>query len=75
MAAAVEERGSATQEIARNVEGAAKGSQDKSANIGGVTSAASGTGASANQILASARSLTTKSQGLSRDGPTPSSPR
>jgi len=35
-----------------------------SSNIGGVTEAANGTGSAANQVLASARSLSTQSQAL-----------
>ena len=61
IAAAVEEQGAATQEIARNVEQAAKGTQEVSSNIGGVTEAANSTGNVANQVLDSARSLTTQS--------------
>ncbi len=61
IAAAVEQQGAATQEIARNVEEAAKGTQEVSSNIGGVTEAANSTGAIANQVLASARSLTDQS--------------
>jgi len=64
IAAAVEEQGAATQEIARNVEEAAKGTQEVSSNIGGVTEAANGTGAAANQVLTSARSLTSQSEEL-----------
>ncbi|HEY4075519.1 MAG TPA: methyl-accepting chemotaxis protein [Rhizomicrobium sp.] len=61
IAAAVEQQGAATQEIARNVEEAAKGSQEVSSNIGGVTEAANSTGAVANQVLASSRSLSDQS--------------
>ncbi len=61
IAAAVEQQGAATQEIARNVEEAAKGTQEVSSNIGGVTEAANGTGAVANQVLTSARSLSEQS--------------
>jgi methyl-accepting chemotaxis protein len=61
IAAAVEEQGAATQEIARNVEEAAKGTQEVSANIGGVTEAANSTGAVANQVLSSARTLSHQS--------------
>lgn len=61
IAAAVEEQGAATQEIARNVEEAAKGTQEVSANIGGVTEAANSTGAVANQVLSSARTLSQQS--------------
>ena len=48
----------------RNVEEAAKGTQEVSSNIGGVTEAANSTGAVANQVLASARSLTEQSGAL-----------
>lgn len=61
IAAAVEEQGAATQEIARNVEEAAKGTQEVSSNIGGVTEAANSTGAVANQVLSSARTLSHQS--------------
>jgi methyl-accepting chemotaxis protein len=61
IAAAVEQQGAATQEIARNVEEAAKGTQEVSSNIGGVTEAANSTGAVANQVLASSRSLSDQS--------------
>jgi methyl-accepting chemotaxis protein len=64
IAAAVEQQGAATQEIARNVEEAAKGTQEVSSNIGGVTEAANGTGAVANQVLTSARSLSEQSGAL-----------
>jgi methyl-accepting chemotaxis protein len=64
IAAAVEEQGAATQEIARNVEEAAKGTQEVSSNIGGVTEAANGTGAAANQVLTSAQALTGQSTHL-----------
>ena len=64
IAAAVEQQGAATQEIARNVEEAAKGTQEVSSNIGGVTEAANSTGAVANQVLASARSLSEQSGAL-----------
>jgi methyl-accepting chemotaxis protein len=64
IAAAVEEQGAATQEIARNVEEAAKGTQEVSSNIGGVTEAANGTGAAANQVLTASRALSTQSDEL-----------
>ncbi len=60
----MEEQGAATQEIARNVEEAAKGTQEVSSNIGGVTEAANSTGAVANQVLTSARSLSDQSAEL-----------
>jgi methyl-accepting chemotaxis protein len=64
IAAAVEEQGAATQEIARNVEEAAKGTQEVSSNIGGVTEAANGTGAAANQVLTGSRALSNQSEEL-----------
>jgi methyl-accepting chemotaxis protein len=64
IAAAVEEQGAATQEIARNVEEAAKGTQEVSSNIGGVTEAANSTGAVANQVLSSARTLSKQSSDM-----------
>jgi methyl-accepting chemotaxis protein len=64
IAAAVEEQGAATQEIARNVEEAAKGTQEVSSNIGGVTEAANGTGAAANQVLTGSRALSAQSEEL-----------
>jgi len=60
----VEEQGVATKEIARNVEEAAKGSQEISSNIGGVTEAANGTGAAAAQVLTAAQALTGQSTSL-----------
>jgi methyl-accepting chemotaxis protein len=64
IASAVEEQGAATQEIARNVQQAAKGTGDVSANIAGVTEAASHTGASAEQVLSSAGKLAQQSETL-----------
>jgi methyl-accepting chemotaxis protein len=53
----VEEQSAATAEIARNVQQAASGTQEVSANIGGVTDAAAETGTAAGQVLSSAQSL------------------
>ncbi len=58
IAAAVEQQGAATQEIARNVEETAKGTREVSSNISGVTEAAGGTGAAATQVLTASRALT-----------------
>jgi len=58
IAASVEEQGAATKEIARNVQQAAQGTQDVSANIGGVTTAVMTTGQAAESVLGSADSLT-----------------
>ena len=57
IASAVEEQGSATQEISRNVLQAAQGTQEVSGNIAGVSEAAQQTGAAASQVLASAGEL------------------
>jgi methyl-accepting chemotaxis protein len=64
VASAVEEQGAATQEIARNVEQAAAGTQEVSSNIGGVSQAASETGAAAGQIKAAAGKLSQQSEKL-----------
>jgi len=58
IAASVEQQGAATKEIARNVQQAAQGTQDVSANIGGVTTAVITTGQAAESVLGSADSLT-----------------
>jgi methyl-accepting chemotaxis protein len=57
IASAVEEQGAATQEIARNVQQAAQGTSEVSANIGGVNQAAQQTGAAAANVLSSAGEL------------------
>ena len=57
IAAAVEEQGSATQEIARNVQETAQGTSALSNNIGIVTRAAGETGTAAGQVLTSAEKL------------------
>ncbi len=57
IASAVEEQGAATQEIARNVQQAAKGNQEVSTTIIGVNKAAAKTGAAAGQVLVSAGEL------------------
>jgi methyl-accepting chemotaxis protein len=57
IAAAVEQQGAATQGIARNVNDAARGTTDMSANIAGVAQAAGETGAAAGQVLNAAQQL------------------
>jgi methyl-accepting chemotaxis protein len=57
IASAVEEQGAATQEISRNVQQAAQGTQEVSLNIGGVSQAATQSGAAARQVLESADEL------------------
>jgi methyl-accepting chemotaxis protein len=57
IAAAVEEQGAATREIARNVDEAASGTLQVSKNITEVSHHANETGAASEQMLASAKSL------------------
>jgi methyl-accepting chemotaxis protein len=57
IAAAMEEQGAATQEIARNVHQAAHGTQQVSANINDVQRGAVETGSASGQVLSSARTL------------------
>jgi Protoglobin/Methyl-accepting chemotaxis protein (MCP) signalling domain len=64
IASAVEQQGAATQEIARNVQEAAKGTQEVSANIGGVGQAVVETGHVATEVLAAAEGLTQQSDTL-----------
>ena len=64
IAAAVEEQDAATQEIARNVEQAAQGTQQVSGTIAGVTSAADETGSAANQVLQVARTMAERSEDM-----------
>lgn len=65
IASAVEQQGSATKEIARNVQEAAQGTGAVSDNISGVTRAAGETGTAANRVLVSAEDLN-KQAGLLR---------
>jgi methyl-accepting chemotaxis protein len=64
IAAAVEEQGAATQEIARNVGEAAKGTQQVASNITEVNRGASETGSASAQVLSSAQSLSRESGSL-----------
>jgi methyl-accepting chemotaxis protein len=57
IAAAVEEQGAATREIARNIQHAAVGTSDVSSNIVGVSEASSEAGAAATQVLGAAGEL------------------
>jgi methyl-accepting chemotaxis protein len=61
IASAVEEQGAATQEIARNIQQASKGTADVSANIVGVTQATGETGQAAGQVLAASDALSKQS--------------
>jgi methyl-accepting chemotaxis protein len=64
IASAVEQQGAATQEIARNVSQAAKGTADVNANIAGVSAAAQETGAAATAVLSRANELSKNSETL-----------
>jgi methyl-accepting chemotaxis protein len=64
IASAVEEQHAATAEIARNVQQVAAGTQDVSTNIVGVTEVAAETGSAAEQVLSSARSLSSETAQL-----------
>ncbi len=65
VASAVEEQSATAREIARNVQQAAKGTHDVSANIAGVTQAASATGGAAEVVLGSAAALAGEARKLS----------
>ncbi len=67
IAAAVEEQGAATKEIARNVQEAAQGTQEVSANIANVDKSAGETGEMAHGLLTAAAELSQQSEGLRRE--------
>ena len=64
IAAAIEEQGSATKEIARSVQEAARGTQEVNSNISGVQRAADDTGTAARDVLGAAEQLSTQSRDL-----------
>jgi methyl-accepting chemotaxis protein len=64
IAAAVEEQGAATQEIARNVQQAAQGTTEVASNITAVNRGAGETGSASTQVLSSAQSLSQESNRL-----------
>jgi aerotaxis receptor len=64
IAAAVEQQGAATNEIASNVHQAAQGTAQVSANIASVSAAAQETGAASSQMLASADELSRRGEEL-----------
>jgi methyl-accepting chemotaxis protein len=64
IASAIEQQGSATKEIARNVQQAAHGTQEVTSNISGVQQAANDTGAAATQVLGAAEQLSQQSNDL-----------
>ncbi|MDU6828687.1 MAG: HAMP domain-containing methyl-accepting chemotaxis protein [Bradyrhizobium sp.] len=67
IASAVEEQSSATREISRNVQQAAHGTQQVSANITDVQRGASATGQASAQVLNAAQSLAGESSRLKRE--------
>jgi len=64
IAAAVEQQGVATAEIARNVQEAAQGTHDVSSNIGGVSQAAGQTGITASELLTASQVLSIQTDAL-----------
>ncbi|HVV40015.1 MAG TPA: HAMP domain-containing methyl-accepting chemotaxis protein [Nitrobacter sp.] len=64
IAAAVEEQGAATREIARNIQHAAGGTSEVSSNIVGVSAAASEAGAAANHVLSASGDLRREADSL-----------
>ena len=64
IAAAVEEQGAATQEISRNIQQAAQGTQLVSSNITDVQHGATETGSASAQVHSAAQSLSTESNRL-----------
>jgi methyl-accepting chemotaxis protein len=64
IAAAIEEQNAATGEISENVAQAARGSQEITTNIVGVTQAAAETGSAASQVLGTAGGLTLQADKL-----------
>ena len=67
VAAAVEEQGAATTEISRNVQQAAKGTQEVSSNISGVSAAASDTRDAAVKVHSVADTLTGRANNLGQE--------
>jgi methyl-accepting chemotaxis protein len=67
IASAVQQQGSATQEIARNVQEAAQGTGMVSSNIVGVNDAAGKTGVAAGRVLVSAEQLSSQAAMLRTD--------
>ena len=64
VASEVEEQGSATGEISRNVQEAAKVTDEVSVNTAGITQAATQTGNAANEVLESAKQLSDEAEKL-----------
>jgi methyl-accepting chemotaxis protein len=64
IASAIEQQGSATSEISRSVQDAARGTCEVNSNISGVQQAADQTGAAAQQVLSAATRLSAQSRDL-----------
>jgi methyl-accepting chemotaxis protein len=64
IASAIEQQGSATTEISRSVQDAARGTRDVNSNISGVQQAADQTGQAAQQVLSAASQLSSQSRDL-----------
>ncbi|KQT78848.1 HAMP domain-containing methyl-accepting chemotaxis protein [Methylobacterium sp. Leaf466] len=67
IAAAMEQQGAATQEIARNVQEAAQGTQNVTSNIEHIRIGAGTTSAAATQVLGAARELSRYSESLGEE--------
>lgn len=67
IASAVEQQGTATREISKNVHQAAQGTIEVSNNIGDVERGANETGAASTQLLSAAQSLARESSGLQQE--------
>lgn len=67
LAAAIEEQGAATQEIARNVHEAADGTKEVTENIAGVKQATATTGTAATEVLSAADELTKQAERLTSE--------
>ncbi|WP_407154246.1 methyl-accepting chemotaxis protein [Bradyrhizobium sp. STM 3557] len=64
IASAIEQQGSATSEISRSVQDAARGTREVNSNISGVQQAADQTGQAAQQVLSAAAQLSSQSRDL-----------
>ena len=67
----MEEQGAATQEITRNVQQAAQGTEQVTHNISGVREGAGQTSEAATQVLSAAQELSRHSEGLTQESGLP----
>lgn len=67
IAAAVEQQGATTQEIARNVQQAANGAQEVTRNIASVKKSSTASGTAATQVLTAADELSKQAESLTRE--------